>query len=103
MRSSSGSACKSRSVTGDEAIQELRARIDLVDRSLLELVNERLALVQQIKERKVAAGIEFLDPGREEAMLRDLLAANWGPLSDAGVEQLLRTILELGKSEVYHR
>ena len=89
--------------TVDEVLRELRARIDLVDRSILELVNERLELVQQIKERKVAAGIEFLDPGREQAMLRDLLAANPGPLSEAGVEQLLKTILELGKSEVYHR
>jgi 3-deoxy-7-phosphoheptulonate synthase/chorismate mutase len=87
----------------DQVIRELRSRIDLVDRSLLDLVNERLELVQQIKERKVAAGIDFVDPGREEAMLRDLLAANAGPLSDAGVEQLLRTVLELGKSEVYHR
>jgi 3-deoxy-7-phosphoheptulonate synthase/chorismate mutase len=87
----------------DQVIRELRLRIDLVDRSLLDLVNERLELVQQMKERKVAAGIEFVDPGREEAMLRDLLAANAGPLSDAGVEQLLRTVLELGKSEVYHR
>ena len=87
----------------DEVIQGLRTRIDLVDRSILELVNERLKLVQQIKDRKIAAGIEFLDPGREEAMLRDLLSANPGPLSEAGVEQLLLTILELGKSEVYHR
>jgi 3-deoxy-7-phosphoheptulonate synthase/chorismate mutase len=87
----------------DQVIRELRSRIDLVDRSLLDLVNERLELVQQIKKRKVAAGIDFVDPGREEAMLRDLLAANAGPLSDAGVEQLLRTVLELGKSEVYHR
>jgi chorismate mutase len=80
-----------------------RACTPRAPRSLLDLVNERLELVQQIKERKVAAGIEFVDPGREEAMLRDLLAANAGPLSDAGVEQLLRTVLELGKSEVYHR
>jgi len=90
-------------VNDDEVIQGLRTRIDLVDRSILELVNERLELVQQIKDRKIAAGIEFLDPGREEAMLRDLLSANPGPLSEVGVEQLLRTILELGKSEVYHR
>jgi hypothetical protein len=36
-------------------------------------------------------------------MLRDLQAANGGPLSDAGVAQLLRTVLELGKNEVYEQ
>ncbi len=89
--------------TSDTLIQELRARIDEVDRGILELVNERLELVRRIKERKVEAGIEFVDPDREQAMLRDLISANPGPLSEAGVEQLLATILELGKSEVYHR
>jgi chorismate mutase len=87
----------------DEVIAELRTRIDDLDRAILDLVNERLELVHRIKERKVAAGIEFLDPGREAEMLRDLRAANKGPLSDAGVEQLLRTVLELGKRDVYER
>lgn len=89
--------------TQDALIQQLRGRIDAIDRSILELVNERLQLVLQIKERKVESGIDFVDPGREEAMLRDLLEANRGPLSDAGVEQLLTTILELGKRDVYGR
>lgn len=87
----------------DAVIEELRVRIDELDRAILELVNKRLELVRQIKERKVATGIEFVDPGREEVMLRDLLAVNNGPLSDAGVEQLLTTVLELGKRDVYGR
>jgi 3-deoxy-7-phosphoheptulonate synthase/chorismate mutase len=89
--------------TRDALIQELRGRIDEIDRSILELVNERLQLVLRIKERKVESGIDFVDPGREDAMLRDLLEANRGPLSDAGVEQLLSTIVELGKRDVYGR
>jgi chorismate mutase len=87
----------------DSLIPDLRARIDEIDRTLLALVNERLELVHRIKARKVELGIEFLDPGREQEMLRDLLAANRGPLSDEGVERLLQTVLELGKNEVYER
>jgi chorismate mutase / prephenate dehydratase len=87
----------------DPVITELRARIDELDRTILGLVNTRLELVHRIKERKIAAGIEFVDPDREAELLRDLVAANDGPLSDAGVEQLLKTILELGKKDVYER
>lgn len=94
---------KTDTATSDELIQELRERIDAVDRALLGLVNERLELVHRIKERKLELGLEFVDPGREEAMLRDLQAVNSGPLSEAGVEQLLQTVLELGKRDVYGR
>jgi chorismate mutase len=87
----------------DRLIQDLRGRIDEVDRTLLDLVNERLDLVHRIKARKLELGIDFIDPGREDEMLRDLQAANRGPLSDAGVAQLLRTVLELGKNEVYEQ
>jgi chorismate mutase len=90
-------------IQNDVVIDELRTRIDELDRAILELVNERLELVHRIKQRKVETGIAFVDPGREQAMLRDLVAANKGPLSDAGVEQLLTTILELGKRDVYER
>jgi chorismate mutase len=89
--------------TQDALIQELRDRIDAIDVAILELVNERLDVVHRIKQRKVEAGIDFIDPGREEQMLRELIEANRGPLSDAGVEQLLTTILELGKRDVYER
>lgn len=89
--------------TQDALIQELRDRIDAIDAAILELVNERLDVVHRIKQRKVEAGIDFIDPGREEQMLRELIEANRGPLSDAGVEQLLTTILELGKRDVYER
>ena len=87
----------------DELIDELRAQLDVIDREILRLVNARLEIVHRIKQRKVEAGIQFVDPGREREMLRDLLAANDGPLSDAGVEQLLTTILELGKRDVYEQ
>ena len=87
----------------DELLGELRLQLDAIDREILRLVNERLEIVHRIKERKVEAGMAFIDPNREREMLRDLLAANGGPLSDAGVDQLLTTILELGKRDVYER
>ena len=84
----------------DPVIRQLREQISGLDRAILDAVNERLELVARIKAYKESHGIDFHDPGREQAMLRDLTTANRGPLSTSGVEQLLRTILDLSKREV---
>ncbi len=42
----------------------------------------------------------FVDPEREEWMLRYLTRANTGPLSDEGLRELFTTVLDLTKREV---
>jgi len=88
------------STADDPVIRELREQISALDRAILDAVNERLEVVAKIKAYKEARGLDFHDPGREQAMLRDLTEANPGPLSGAGVEALLRAILDLSKREV---
>ena len=88
------------SAIDDPVLHEFREQISATDRAILDAVNARLELVARIKEHKEAHGIGFLDPEREQSMLRDLAEANSGPLSDAGVEELLTGILELTKREL---
>jgi chorismate mutase len=87
-------------VSDDPVLEQLREQVSDLDRSILAAVNERLRLVAEIKALKEANGIGFLDPGREEAMLAELLRANAGPLSDEGVGELLSAVLDLTKREV---
>jgi 3-deoxy-7-phosphoheptulonate synthase / chorismate mutase len=84
----------------DPVIEHLRRQVSDNDRQLIELVNRRLALVAQLKRYKETRGIGFLDPEREEWMLRYLDRANRGPLSAEGLSELFSTILALTKSEV---
>jgi chorismate mutase len=84
----------------DPVLRQLREQISATDRAILDAVNARLELVARIKEHKESHGIGFLDPAREQALLRELTEANGGPLSDQGVEELLRAILDLTKREV---
>jgi len=84
----------------DPTLARLRARITELDRTILDAVNLRVELVSELKRYKDAQGLAFVDPERERTMLEELRAANPGPLSAAGVETLLRTLLELTKSEV---
>ena len=87
----------------DPVLRELREKISDTDRAILDAVNARLELVAQIRAHKEAQGIGFLDPAREQAMLRELTEANGGPLSDQGVHELLTSVLDLTKREVTRR
>ncbi len=91
------------STSDDPVLRELREQISDTDRAILDAVNARLELVARIKEHKEARGIDFLDPAREQSMLRELTAANRGPLSGEGVQDLLTSVLELTKHEVARR
>jgi chorismate mutase len=83
------------------AVDAARAEIDEVDNEILGAVNRRIALVQGLHEHKVANGIPLRDPGREESMLADLRAANDGPLSADGVDELFRFVLDLTRKEIH--
>ncbi len=81
-------------------MRQLREEISDNDRALIEAVNARLRLVQRLKSYKEERGYDFVDPQREEWMLRDMIRANRGPLSQEGLEELYKQILELTKREI---
>jgi chorismate mutase len=83
----------------DPVVEQIREQITSADRSLVETLNKRLKLVQQLRRYKERHGLAFLDPAREEWMLRYLTRANRGPLSAEGLEELYAHILELTKRE----
>jgi chorismate mutase len=84
----------------DPHIRQLRQQVSDNDRALVEAINARLRLVAKLKGYKESRGIDFVDPEREEWMLRDLTRANRGPLSQEGLEQIYAAILDLTKREV---
>jgi chorismate mutase len=84
----------------DPMIRQLREQVSDNDRALIEAINARLRLVTKLKGYKESRGIEFVDPDREEWMLRDMIRANRGPLSEEGLEQIYTAILDLTKREV---
>ena len=84
----------------DPLIRQLREQISDNDRAILEAVNCRLKLVAQLKQYKESRGLEFVDPDREEWMLRYLTRANRGPLSADGLRNFFEELLDLTKREV---
>ena len=84
----------------DPLIRQLRQQISDNDRAIVDAFNKRLKLVARIKEYKESRGMSFVDPEREEWMLKYLARANRGPLSQEGLEELFTEILDLTKREV---
>jgi chorismate mutase/prephenate dehydratase len=84
----------------DPVVRQLREEISDNDRALIEAINARLRLVQRLKGYKDSKGYDFVDPEREEWMLRDLARSNRGPLSQEGLEEIYKTLLALTKREV---
>ena len=84
----------------DQLVERLREQIAALDVELVDLVNRRLALVDELWAHKRTSAQPLRSPEREEWLLQHLLASNSGPLSEAGVRRLHALVLELVRSEL---
>ena len=86
--------------SSDPVVVGIRERITAADRAILETVNERIRLVEELHRYKQERGYPFLDRSREDSLIAHLTEHNEGPLSDAGVRELFSSLLELVKREL---
>jgi chorismate mutase len=84
----------------DPRVRELREEITSTDLEIVRAVNRRIELVHRLREHKAAMGYDFLDRGREEALLAELERENGGPLSADGLRELHAELLDLTKREL---
>jgi chorismate mutase len=75
-------------------IDELRVRIDTIDRQLVALLGERASCALAIGRLKEAAGLPVYQPAREAEVLAKVQAANGGPLDDAALVRLFERIID---------
>lgn len=79
--------------TAAMSLDDLRQAIDRIDDTMLDLIVQRTAVVDQIGAIKRAAGDDtgiFLRPGREMAVMRRLLARHSGPFPKPVVARMWR-------------
>lgn len=68
---------------GDARLAELRVKIDLLDRQLITLLNERAKVVVEVGQIKRQSGnLQIYSPDREHKILANVLKLNEGPLHD---------------------
>jgi chorismate mutase len=76
-----------------DRIEDLRSRVDEVDRELIRALNERARIVQEIMAIKAEAGKPLFDPRREEEILRKVAEENEGPIYDSSIRDIFELIL----------
>lgn len=81
----------------EKEINELRAKIDEIDKELVAKLNERASVVLAIRELKSRIRIPLYDPRREEEIFDNISDANQGPLFDDAVREIYEKILHAMK------
>ncbi|MBC6309817.1 bifunctional 3-deoxy-7-phosphoheptulonate synthase/chorismate mutase [Listeria sp. FSL L7-1582] len=81
---------------GNPNLEELRAQVDSLNIEVLEAINKRANLVQEIGKIKGMQGVIRFDPVRERQMLNAITDANEGPFEDSTIEKLFKEIFKAG-------
>ena len=80
-----------------EQIQEHRAKIDVIDRQIVALLNKRAGHSLVIRGLKPGARMGLYDPKREEEIFEKVDSFNEGPLYNDNLREIYSTILKVMK------
>jgi chorismate mutase len=84
-------------MTPDEArlrLDEFRVSIDDIDRRIVELINERTRVVEEIGRVKREAQLPVYEPKREEQVFANITSANRGPIPSDSVRRIFERIID---------
>lgn len=75
-------------------IEDWRARIDALDRKLLEVLSERAECAIAVGQLKSEQNLEVFDPERERQVIRNILQQNNGPLDDQALRRIFERVID---------
>ncbi|MCX7661977.1 MAG: prephenate dehydratase [Candidatus Omnitrophica bacterium] len=76
-----------------ENLQELRKKIDQIDKKLVELLNKRTDLALKISQIKLKSGQNVYSPERESYILKRIAKLSKGPLNKEALQAIYREIM----------
>ncbi len=75
-------------------LAELRKQIDEINMQMLELINERGRIAQEIGKVKISQGVNRYDPVRERAMLNKITEDYDGPYEVSTIQHIFKEIFK---------
>jgi chorismate mutase len=79
---------------GMDALRDCRDRIDELDRRILELLNQRTLIVEEIGRIKQHLDLPIYEPRREDEVFGNVTTNNPGPLTPEGVKRVFERIID---------
>jgi chorismate mutase-like protein len=76
------------------ALAQCRERIDKVDLRILQLLNERTSIVENVGRIKKEAALPIYEPRREDQVFHNVTANNPGPLPNDAVKRIFERIVD---------
>ncbi len=83
---------KEKSESPETVLNELRSRIDAIDKNLLDLLNQRLGVAKEIGKCKGRSEKVVMDSARESNVIKRLFSLNKGPLSNEAIQHIFTEI-----------
>jgi chorismate mutase len=77
-----------------EDLEQCRVRIDDIDLRLLDLLNQRTAIVEEIGRIKQELALAIYEPKREEQVCANVTGHNHGPLPHEAVKRIFERIID---------
>ena len=75
-------------------LEEYRVLVDAVDRRIVDLLNERTRVVENIGRVKREARLPIYEPKREDQVFANIAEANRGPLTEEAIRRVFERIID---------
>lgn len=82
----------------DEKLKPLREQIDAIDAQIVDLLNKRARLAQEVGHVKAETNAPVFRPEREAMVLRRVAERNQGPLASGDMQMIFREVMSLCRS-----
>lgn len=79
----------------DEKLKPLREQIDAIDAQLIDLLNQRARVAQQVGHVKAETNAPVFRPEREAMVLRRVAERNAGPIASTDMQMIFREVMSL--------
>jgi chorismate mutase len=77
-----------------KSLEDCRQRIDVLDRRILALLNERTRIVEEIGRIKRRLNLPIYEPRREDEVYANVTSHNGGPLPAEAVRRVFERIID---------
>ncbi len=76
-------------------LEDIRKKIDSIDRSIIDLLNQRARQVREVAEVKNLKKLPPFDPSRERKIIENLARGNEGPLTKEDIGLIMSAIFKI--------